>query len=339
MLVIAAYPSSQSGLIFSHASHITEQNIDCATCHNIVTSASSADKNIPGHDVCSQCHSIEKAPEDCILCHINPENPAGVTLPAQELLFSHRAHLKTSPTSQECLACHSQTEKATLKLTSDNYPAMEECFRCHNSVTTSSECKVCHTRPQEMKQLVHPPDWKHSHKFQANSRAKNCGPCHQAEAFCSDCHAGDNLVETVHGLNYRYNHALDARSKEFECQSCHNYQDFCVSCHMAEGSEPLDHNLDWVRNPLLHADAARKDIESCAGCHDTGSPTCARAGCHSDTDGLKGTNPSIHDASIDDLGHGPWHSESSFECFQCHTDTHQAGVGFCGYCHGGEVEE
>jgi hypothetical protein len=33
-------------------------------------------------------------------------------------------------------------------------------------------------------------------------------------------------------------------------------------------------------------------------------------------------------------GRGGWHSDLGYYCYQCHTNSNQAGSGFCGYCHG-----
>lgn len=336
LVAFAAFPPSQSGVKFSHKNHVGERAIQCVNCHNMAESMTSKDKNIPGHDVCGECHSMENAPDDCRLCHTNAENPSGVTLSSQELLFSHKQHLKDKPDNRACLECHSGVDKTKGTLTDINFPTMTKCFTCHDGHAISSDCKLCHSRPAEMSQMVHPPDWQHGHKFDAGVNSKNCMPCHQSETFCSDCHAGENILGNVHDLNFRFNHGLEAKSKELECQSCHDFPTFCEPCHAQEGAIPLNHlTSQW--NPRVdpgpHAEAARMDIESCASCHAENQATCAQPGCHRDSDSIKGTNPSIHDSSIKDIGHGPWHDDPNFECFQCHTNSRQAGVGFCGYCH------
>lgn len=334
---VAAYAPTQTDIIFNHAAHFSERSIDCATCHDVTKSTMASDKNIPGHDVCSACHSVEKSPDDCRLCHANPENPVGVIMPPREIVFAHSRHTGEAPKSQVCLECHQGVDTATGELSAQNYPPMQKCFQCHDGIGVTADCKACHTQSAKMAQLVHPPDWKHSHKFEANADGKSCAPCHQNETFCSDCHAGDNLTGFVHDLNYRYNHGLDAKAKEFECQSCHDFQTFCSECHDRENAIPLNHlNRNWSprNNPIYHAIAARQDIEACASCHDENRSTCAQPGCHNDSDGIRGTNPSIHPSNIDELGKGPWHDDRSFQCYQCHAYTGVAGVGFCGYCHG-----
>lgn len=331
-LTVTAYEQPASGVKFNHAAHFGERNIECVTCHaGIVRSMSVKEKDIPGHDVCSQCHSVENAPEDCKLCHINPNDPTGVSWSQPELIFAHKTHLPSQPISRNCLGCHSDVDKAKGRLTADNFPQMEDCFVCHDGSKAPADCKVCHSNSAKMIQAAHPPGWRHSHKFTA-AQSQDCMPCHHNETFCSDCHAGDNLTGNAHNLNYRYNHGLDAKGKEFECQSCHDTQAFCAPCHETFADRPLSHTqAGWI-GPR-HGEEAERDTESCAACHSTDAPTCARGGCHSE-----GTGRSIHDSSIKDLDKGPWHDDPSFMCFQCHIDTRRAGVGFCGYCHGSEGE-
>lgn len=334
-LVFSVYPPDQSGLKFNHRKHVIENEMNCVDCHTVTLSKSANDKNIPGHDTCGDCHSVENSPEDCVLCHTNPDDPTGVVHPAQELIFPHRQHLKDKSSNSMCLSCHPGIDQSTGKLTAANFPTMNDCFKCHDGSAAPAECTTCHSKSQEMTVLIHDPGWKYEHRYATDLGGQNCAPCHQTETFCSKCHEGDNLVETVHELNYRDSHGLDAKGNEYLCQSCHDFESFCTSCHAQEGAEPFSHTVSgWDVPPYRHADAAMEDPEVCAACHSTESPVCSR--CHFDTDGILGTNPPIHPSSIDNLDHGPWHDDPSFQCFICHVDTRTAGVGFCGYCHGNQ---
>jgi hypothetical protein len=337
-LAFAAYEKPQSDIIFSHQTHFVERDIECSACHKTEQSMSAQDENIPGHDECSACHSVSNAPDDCRLCHGDPDSPMGIVMPKRELIFPHATHLGENASSQECLTCHKGDEAMESRVIGAAYPSMEQCFQCHDGLGASAECTLCHSRPAEMSLLVHPPDWEHAHRFASNDGGgQNCMPCHHTESFCSDCHAGDNLVETVHDLNYRFNHGLDAKGKEFECQTCHDFDTFCIDCHSQEDAIPFNHFYsEWSprRNSRTHADAARQDMESCASCHAEERSTCSQPGCHSDMDGVRGTDPSIHPSNFTDLEKGPWHDDPSFECFQCHPNPGLAGRAFCGYCHG-----
>jgi hypothetical protein len=168
--------------------------------------------------------------------------------------------------------------------------------------------------------------------------------------------AKEMQIVRVHDLNYVYSHGIDAKGKIAECQTCHQTETFCAECHASmsndyavEGVEPSSHN-----NPAFvtigvgsgggeHAALARRDIENCAACHDTqgADPTCVL--CHVDNDGIKGTNPKTHMSSFMSDNNGDWHSDAGAVCYNCHTDANARpdgipGVGFCGYCHGSNVD-
>lgn len=322
----------ENGLKFDHKAHVTERAMECAGCHKVASSETASDRNIPDHEICADCHSIDEDPQDCGYCHVNPADPAGVILGENDLVFSHKGHLDGNIKNTQCLVCHAGMDQVTAGQSS-GHPVMDDCFACHNGSGAPANCSTCHTKVDQMTLLVHEPNWKHEHKFATDLGGQNCVPCHEPQAFCAGCHAGDNLVETVHELNYLDSHGIDARGDEIQCQTCHDRETFCASCHAGNGHEPLDHmSFGWAHPPYDHAQAAQQDVEACAACHSTESPICAN--CHFDTDGIIGTNPPIHPASMDYLGEGPWHDDSGFQCFTCHVDTRQAGTGFCGYCHG-----
>lgn len=332
IMLIGGLDNTEIGLKFDHSAHVIQRDIECASCHNVVDSELSSDRNLPDHEICSDCHSIDDEPQDCGYCHIDPDDPTGIVLTKSELIFSHKNHLKGTTENDLCLSCHTGMDKLlTGQLSS--HPVMQNCFACHDGFGAPSDCSVCHTKVEKMTTLVHDPGWEHEHKFATDLGGENCVPCHQPETFCSNCHAGDNLVETVHELNFRYSHGIDARSDDILCQTCHEPETFCSSCHAGAGYMPLDHIAsDWALPPYAHAESAMQDVETCAACHSSDSPVCVN--CHFDSDGILGTNPPIHPSSIDDLGEGLWHDDPGFQCFVCHVNTQRAGAGFCGYCHG-----
>ena len=209
---------------------------------------------------------------------------------------------------------------------------MPVCMRCHDGVRAESGCALCHQSRQTLAD-IHPSVWKHQHAEQAVLDPDWCAACHQQEKFCIDCHRGDNLTGDIHDLNYRFTHGLDAQGKESDCSRCHDRRAFCNECHDSENRMPLAHStISWLAE---HGAAARRDIENCASCHEADDPTCARSGCHRDSDGLRGTDPRFHSSDPGRFdSHGPWHGDDDYFCFTCHTSTHQPGAGFCGYCHG-----
>lgn len=313
----------QSSLIFPHPLHVVEQGIECVTCHGgIETSARAEDRNLPSMETCSNCHDTDDD-KLCGECHRDPENPTDVETAEPTVSNNHQRHLAAKIV---CSVCHGMPS------VEPTIPSKPTCMRCHNGVRAASDCALCHERKQTLANL-HPSGWKHQHAEQAVLDPDWCAACHRQEQFCIDCHRGDNLTGNIHDLNYRLTHGLDAQGKESDCSRCHDRRAFCSECHDSENRMPLAHSTIAWRTE--HGAAARRDIENCASCHEADDPTCARSGCHLDSDGLRGTDQRFH---APDLGrfdnHGPWHNDDGYSCFTCHTSTHQPGAGFCGYCHG-----
>jgi hypothetical protein len=205
----------------------------------------------------------------------------------------------------------------------------------------------------------------------------SCATCH-GQNFCADCHGAAPLMQfgrsalmtepsprssstsdtprqtnlqMVHSMNYRYTHGIDAKAKTTDCYSCHSAQTFCVECHsvgdnLTPGIKPATHlasqftTLGVGSGGGRQGELARRDIESCMSCHDIrgGDPVCVT--CHSDADGIRGTDPKTHPAGFHSGdGDGSWHTDPGASCYSCHTDMNAsprgiAGKGFCGYCHG-----
>jgi len=314
-------------IIFSHDPHVVDQGLPCQTCHAVDSSRSAIDKLLPAMEVCGDCHDIEDE-AGCGQCHWNPNEPSAVPNPVRTILFNHQAHIKNGT---PCQRCHDGVGQSAGP-SPEHMPTMNVCLDCHDGTNIDNACAVCHGDRITLGD-IHPIGWRHAHAERAAVDSAWCRGCHRQERFCLDCHRGDNTQGTIHELNYAFTHGLDAGSKEADCARCHDRKTFCVGCHGGENRMPLLHSTaGWLAN---HGRAAEDDVENCASCHETDTPTCARAGCHRDADGIRGTDSRIHAGSGGALeGHGPWHNDDGYYCFQCHTNTHQSGVGFCGYCHG-----
>ncbi|HWR84201.1 MAG TPA: cytochrome c3 family protein [Candidatus Deferrimicrobium sp.] len=318
-----------SDLIFSHPLHVTDQGIECIVCHAAIPSSTIADdRNLPSMDVCADCHDIEDD-ENCGQCHRDPDNPSPAVEIERSVLFNHKLHLdlKTG-----CLTCHSLSAENGEISRMRIMPGKPLCMNCHDGLRAAWNCHLCHADKTALAD-IHPIGWRHQHADQATVKPEWCRTCHQREVYCISCHRGDNQAGNIHDLNYEYTHGLDAQGKEADCVRCHDRRAFCNDCHERENRMPLAHSTLAWRNE--HGRAARTDIENCASCHEVGDPTCARAGCHRDSDGIRGTDPRLHSADLNRFdSHGPWHSDDGYFCFACHTGTGRSGVGFCGYCHG-----
>ncbi|MHB8337160.1 MAG: cytochrome c3 family protein [Ignavibacteriaceae bacterium] len=362
---------------FSHKVH--NGNAACEDCHTAVPKSTSLKDNLmPNHDACSSCHDVTDKTK-CDKCHYdNIYKP--LIQKKSELKFNHQFHLDKQkikcetchkgvfdvayaedavqpyPKMETCYSCH------------------------NNKSTASNECISCHTSTADLKPQSHKSgDFLQTHKFAAREFNANCIMCHD-NASCQECHTGTTMltgngtpndfyqpysptnskdgvkqqqITRVHDLNYRFTHGIDAKGKTAECQSCHQINTFCATCHQSKqgdfslgGIEPTSH---LEPNFMIigvgsgggeHATLARRDIESCAACHDVqgGDPTCIQ--CHTDPDGIQGTNPRTHPRNYMHDVHGDWHTSQGSVCFNCHTGSSPsspAGVGFCGYCHGSNV--
>lgn len=325
--VRAGLHASGSDIIFSHNNH---SDLDCVDCHaDIEQSTLAQDRNLPSMDVCSDCHDVDDE-DECGTCHRNTDDPQSSPHPLREIVFGHASHVERGT---ECSDCHGAVATSTATSPED-MPTMSRCFECHDGNEVGDECATCHAERITLVD-IHPLNWRHQHGAKVALDRGWCTQCHREESYCLDCHRGDNLTGNIHDLNYLYTHGLDANIKRFDCTRCHDNQTFCVACHEHEYRIPYLHSsISWL---TAHGQAARRDPENCAACHDTADPTCARSGCHGDFDGVLGTDSRFHASSMPLFSaKGPWHDDDGYYCYSCHMNTHQAGLGFCGYCHGSD---
>lgn len=354
---------------FSHRLHVQDAGMGCLDCHEAAsTSASARDNLMPKKANCESCHA-EQLESSCTTCHFSddPSDYRAFVGPDRDLLFGHELHVARQ--KMECITCHAGVEQAENDL-SQHLPPMETCYTCHNDVAASNQCERCHLNLAGLRPLDHNrTDFTREHKRLVRSGQTSCAMCH-SDASCEGCHAAVPLVrvdearrdlisprsprlgaidrgqtlglQKVHDLNFRYTHGVAAAGKMSDCGSCHATQEFCAACHAAGGNitqsefRPSNHTAAFVATE--HGRMARRDIETCAACHDAAGaePTCVF--CHSDPDGVRGTNTSIHPAGFMRSTQGPWHSDPGANCYVCHTDPNArvgglTNAGFCRYCH------
>jgi hypothetical protein len=291
-------------LNFNHKFHVVDKKMACETCHagiKDVDYAAKAKKPYPLMADCYTCHNDKSgATNACESCHKSTVN----LLPQshRDVSFIKTHKFKANDVSADCVMCHNNNNNS--------------CENCH----AASGVKAANT-PDDFIQPHAPNNFSDGAKKQKLTR--------------------------VHELNYRFSHGIDVKTKRLDCASCHNTEDFCQTCHQANGKDYAMNGImpaSHLKNDFFtigrgtgggeHARLAKRDIESCIACHDVqgADPTCIT--CHLDSDGIKGTNPKTHPANFMKNTHGDWHDSDGSMCFNCHTSTHTAGVGFCGYCHG-----
>ncbi|MFQ5705996.1 MAG: cytochrome c3 family protein [bacterium] len=359
---------------FSHKYHQTEVETSCVDCHTKADSSSLASDNLlPTKEDCANCHDVEDE-ENCTKCHFkDKETWLPFENPGRDLNFSHQFHLTKAGAS--CETCHKNLNEVDFA-DRNSLPAMQDCAACHNQQQAALECVTCHRSTLNLRPADHTADYLVAHKNVARMDQEACATCH-TDNDCAECHEGASLLATttgsnrdvqtpflmspsgtkglvlqrVHDLNFRFTHPLQAEGRSQECTVCHEGSNFCQTCHEAEGvdvaGKPVWHGgPDWGALAGVvgtgggrHAELAKRDIETCAACHNTqgDDPTCLL--CHTDFDGVQGTNPKTHDSGFANRfgGGASFHDDENALCFSCHTNTHQAGIGFCNYCHGAEV--
>lgn len=264
------YPKQKIPLIFTHDRHtrandeqlgIKGEGLACDFCHeHIQEETSSAERQIPGHEVCENCHidwmGAPDAPppiKDCARCHgdLDPartsSRAAPLEIPAPNIRFSHADHAKAKVL---CTECHSRVPDKTLA-TRDDYPKMDRCIECHESRRVSTECKTCHltgatgrlvTRFPEGNLvparyfgfMAHTGDFLRDHALPATRQGQLCQQCH-GQDDCLQCHDGVARNVRYHPGDWIAVHGIRSRLDDFRCQSCHREQTFCLSCHVRTG--------------------------------------------------------------------------------------------------------
>lgn len=259
-----------------HRYHVKEREAECVTCHtSIERSQTAQERNIPGHNVCFECHDGEAAPNHCNTCHTNPDEAEIGAASQREILFSHKAHLERG---MSCGACHREANPEAKEELVYSLPGMETCFACHNGQRARLACESCHTQLASRLPKDHQPGWTQRHAEVVKADLSTCAQCHVQEGDCDLCHRGDNLSGIPHEEGFITSHPLTFYSKTKDCAACHDFQVSCVSCHRSRYVYPANHSLSNWREE--HRGFAATDMESCAACHDEAQPTCMRSGCH-----------------------------------------------------------
>jgi hypothetical protein len=116
----------------------------------------------------------------------------------------------------------------------------------------------------------HPPDFMLRHASMAYGRRMECSNCHDARAFCADCHreagmsAFGRLGPGFHDAEplWLLRHGQGARQALESCASCHRQSD-CLQCHSQLGAfrvSPHGPDFDARR-------AQKRNAAACQLCH------------------------------------------------------------------------
>jgi hypothetical protein len=305
---------ARAGLAFSHRLHVTEEELDCVSCHE--TAAVAAEPGMPSLDACQACHETidaEKPPERAIASLFDENGTyraAGASALEEEVVFEHLAHVKALG---DCGACHVGIEENTAIGRAERVD-MDACTACHEERSVVSECATCHTlvgvdQPPEN----HAHDWEHLHgrrsRLSAPEPADRCFLCHE-ETTCASCHALEPPDD--HDAFFRLRgHGFRARLDRSNCAACHESFS-CDRCH--EDVLPLNHTGMWGSPKDTHCLTCHFPLAAsgCSTCH-LGTPSHA----------LAPPKPSWHNAAMN--------------CRMCHIATlplsHVDDGTNCNFCH------
>lgn len=266
--LVKSSTSNKDIIKFNHSLHTSKDvGLMCKDCHSkALNSDKSIDNLNPVKKDCSGCHDVNDD-KNCKMCHYDGVYKK-LESAGKEIVFSHKRHIAGK---MECTQCHFGIDK--VKFAGDalngGYPAMINCYSCHDGKTQQNECESCHTNLTNLKPVDHlNSNYLNEHKLiydaaTGNSKS-NCMMCHSSY-FCEACHqpvkySGENSpknfyapfytkdfatrtdrtalqkLTTMHDLNYLYTHGLDARQKSFECKTCHETESFCTPCHQNGGN-------------------------------------------------------------------------------------------------------
>jgi hypothetical protein len=263
-LLYAGTLSWESDLVFSHKYHAREVGAECSDCHTkAVESNSGRDDLLPVMETCYNCHDEEMA---CKACHEHGEEP--VLLPRVTSFnpgFNHKRHLEKEIT---CQTCHKEIDNKETVSSGMHLPGGKICMDCHGA---SDELT------QRLKPKDHSDFWPQIHGMFHETGSQNCTSCH-TEAYCIDCHQGENLFNQSHPPEFIATHGISFTMRESECATCHQGKDYCIECHREVNNViPSTHVLpDW--KGALHSEEARKDFDNCSVCHTQDDIACIE--CH-----------------------------------------------------------
>lgn len=327
---------------FSHASHVTDHEISCESCH--VRSA--GESSVPGapdefgpvsFETCQKCHSPD-APEEtrsektftarwhgteehgkyCLQCHaeVGRGELKEITRQDREATFrltsrSHREELEKHSGGQPCSQCHRREEVGGGRALSSRFQHATHVSRLEVDATEpeglkalSEECANCHTDRAESESLV-------SGAF-VMPPPEACDRCHVdagGDALRPEPVSGEARGEprTISDFPHRFH--LDTSHPDLERG--------CFTCHEFTGEGGLD------RQPLT-LDSAR----DCTSCHE-GHRNLAGDGCrhcHLEGDFTLAAEPGLRD----------WPVTGNFSHFSPgHASITETGAEGCLRCHGG----
>ena len=204
---------------------------------------------------CSTCHTRES----CSTCHIGRTPALIANLPARPETGAQGVAVEMKAPFSHAIP-QFVSNHGGIAVADQN-----ACATCH----TTNWCEQCHSAPART--AFHPADFMVSHSAAAYGGRLECSNCHDAKAFCRECHAGGGQVPSGRLLSPVYHdaeplwllrHGGAARRGLEGCTTCHAQKD-CLQCHSTIGAfrvnphgRAFDARQAQSRNPII-----------CKACH------------------------------------------------------------------------
>lgn len=275
------YVAPAREVIFSHQFHVTDQKIECKTCHAGVARATKAPSHcLPAMDVCLDCHRKHKVDDNCKVCHTQVE----LRRPADhgpDWVLDHVESARQD--SKSCENCHRPTY----------------CEECHDGAALGMSIRGKNGAPTDLigplatahegKDLLilqrqHDLNYRFTHGADVKSKTSDCASCHEMGSFCGACHNPENdggrtkpVWHDVAGFGAAGGHAEMARKDIEVCASCHDRdaaEPTCLQCHRTTVSP---HPVGFMKD--VHGPWHDDNSAVCFVCHESGARRAGEGFC------------------------------------------------------------
>jgi len=360
--ICTSFSDQNDKIIFNHAFHISEIELDCSECHDGVRETEKLSWNVfPDMDLCLSCHDGDTAEDDCDKCHTKVDEPLSIkdSWVISQNDFSHKLHTNfiydclkchnyitadegtSNPKmwqQQECSNCHSKHEFAN---------SMTTCLSCHSDLhngNNGKECQLCHNTNNWI--ITNGVEIHQSSRFPLIGPhiSADCEECHKSSSplefqplnvDCYSCHSQDYLMTQVP------NHTINNLSQE--CKECHAITSFSWDLNFSEHSfSPLVGSHSLLTCSECHTNEIFQNIDSdCYSCHQsdyyaTVDPNHNSLGLSTGCEECHTTNPGWIPVNID---HSVFylltgvHINIKNDCSSCHTQGYNNTTDQCYSCH------
>jgi len=229
---------------------------------------------------CGSCH----ARPSCQACHANSRNEVLRQMPVAEPGGAKGIELIAQPQRRRLTPPLAASQHV---MTSDTTrPAAPRIVRVHDigfrtqhrsaAASNATNCSSCHAQrfctdchAGETSRRFHAANFAQRHGADGYRRDTECASCHNAEAFCRDCHRQTGLASrgrldvAFHTAQPQWllQHGRAARQGLASCTTCHAQRD-CLTCHSTTGWGVSPHGTGFDARRL-----ARSAPTTCLRCH------------------------------------------------------------------------